>query len=40
MEMNALAIKLVHCSLRSNEHNRIMGCKSAKDLVEVTHKGK
>ena len=29
MEMNALAIKLLHCSLGPNEHNRIMSCKSA-----------
>ncbi|CAO2837831.1 unnamed protein product, partial [Amaranthus hypochondriacus] len=42
MEMNALAIKLLHCGLGPNEHNRIMGCKSAKqiwDLLEVTHEG-
>ena len=41
-EMNALAIKLLHCDLGPNEHNHIMGCKSAKqirDLLEVTHKG-
>ena len=40
--MNALAIKLLHCGLRPNEHNRIMGCKSAKqiwDLLELTHEG-
>ena len=42
MEMNALAIKLLHCGLGPNEHNRIMGCKTAKqiwDLLEVTHEG-
>ena len=40
--MNALAIKLLHCGLGPNEHNRIMGCKTAKqiwDLLEVTHEG-
>ena len=30
MEMNALAIKLLHYGLGLNEHNRIMGYKSAK----------
>ena len=42
MEMNAPAIKLLHYGLGPNEHNRIMGCKSAKkilDLLEVTHEG-
>ena len=42
MEMNALAIKLFHYGLTLNEHNRIIGCKSAKeiwDLLEVTHEG-
>ena len=42
MEMNALAIKLLHSGFGSNEHNRNMGCKSAKqiwDLLEVTHEG-
>ena len=32
----------VDCGLGPNEHNRIMGCKSAKqiwDLLEVTHEG-
>ena len=32
MEMNALTIKLLHCGLEPNEHNRIMGCKSAKQI--------
>ena len=42
IEMNALAIKLLHYGLGPNEHNRIMGCKSVNqiwDLLEVTHKG-
>ena len=42
MEMNALAIKLLHCGLGPNEHNRIMGYETAKqiwDLLEVTHEG-
>ena len=42
MEVNAMAIKLLHCGLGPHEHNRIMGCKSAKqiwDLLEVTHEG-
>ena len=42
MEINSLAIKLLHCGLGPNEHNRIMGCKSAKqiwDLLAVTHEG-
>ena len=33
---------LLHCGLGPNEHNCIMGCKSAKqiwDLLEVTHEG-
>ena len=41
-EINTLAIKLLHCGLGLNEHNRIMGCKSAKqiwDLLAVTHEG-
>ena len=40
--MNALAIKLFHCGHGPNEHNRIMGCKSDKqilDLLEVSHEG-
>ena len=39
-EMNALAIKLLHCG--PNEHNRITGCESAKQiwhLLEVNHEG-
>ena len=42
LELNALAIKYLHCGLEPHEHNRIMGCKSAKqiwDLLEVTHEG-
>ncbi|XP_021753741.1 uncharacterized protein LOC110719144 [Chenopodium quinoa] len=42
LELNALAIKYLHCGLGPHEHNRIMGCKSAKqiwDLLEVTHEG-
>jgi len=30
MEINALAIKLLHCGLGPHEHNRVMGCKIAK----------
>ena len=40
--MNALAIKILHCGLGPNEHNKIMCCKSSKqiwDLLEVTHEG-
>ncbi|XP_021732422.1 uncharacterized protein LOC110699235 [Chenopodium quinoa] len=42
LEMNALAIKYLHCGLGPHVHNRIMGCKSAKqiwDLLQVTHEG-
>ncbi|XP_021750214.1 uncharacterized protein LOC110715901 [Chenopodium quinoa] len=42
MEINALAVKLLHCGLGPNEHNRVMGCKNAKeiwDLLQVTHEG-
>ena len=42
MKMNALTIKLLHCGLGPNEHNCIMGWKSAKqiwDLLEVTYEG-
>ena len=38
----SFAIKLLYCGLGSNEHNRIMGCRSAKhiwDLLAVTHEG-
>ncbi|XP_021761441.1 uncharacterized protein LOC110726298 [Chenopodium quinoa] len=41
-ELNALAIKLLHCGLGPHENNIIMGCKSAKkiwDLLEVTYEG-
>ena len=41
-QINALVIKLLHCGLGPNEHNRIMGCKSTKqiwDLLAVTHEG-
>ena len=41
-ELNALAIKILHCGLGPHEHNRIMGCKSGKqiwDLLQVTHEG-
>ncbi|XP_021743854.1 uncharacterized protein LOC110709902 [Chenopodium quinoa] len=42
MEINALAVKLLHCGLGPNEHNHVMGCKNAKeiwDLLQVTHEG-
>src|SRR6187397_901802 len=42
MEINALAVKLLHCGLGPHEHNRVMGCKNAKeiwDLLQVTHEG-
>ena len=42
MEMNALAIKLLHYGLGPNKHYRIMGCKTTKqiwDLLKVTHEG-
>ncbi|XP_021747445.1 uncharacterized protein LOC110713294 [Chenopodium quinoa] len=42
MEINALAVKLLHCGLGPNEYNRVMGCKNAKeiwDLLQVTHEG-
>ena len=42
MEINVLSIKLLHCGLGPNEHNHIMGCKSAKkiwELLAVTHEG-
>ena len=41
-ELNAQAVKILHCGLGPHEHNRIMGCKSAKqiwDLLQVTHEG-
>ncbi|XP_021759157.1 uncharacterized protein LOC110724067 [Chenopodium quinoa] len=42
LELNALAIKYLHYGLGPHEHNRIMGCKSSKqiwDLLQVTHEG-
>ena len=42
MEINAMAVKLLHCGLGPHEHNRVMGCKNAKeiwDLLQVTHEG-
>ncbi|XP_021837457.2 uncharacterized protein [Spinacia oleracea] len=42
LELNAMAIKILHCGLGPNEHNRVMGCKNAKqiwDLLQVTHEG-
>ncbi|XP_021759476.1 uncharacterized protein LOC110724344 [Chenopodium quinoa] len=42
MEVNARAVKLLHCGLGPHEHNKVMGCKNAKqiwDLLQVTHKG-
>ena len=37
-----LTIKLLHCGLGPHEHNRVIGCKTAKqiwNLLEVTHEG-
>src|SRR6185437_14147221 len=31
MEINAMAVKLLHCGLGPHEHNRVMGCKNAKE---------
>ncbi|XP_021734867.1 uncharacterized protein LOC110701543 [Chenopodium quinoa] len=42
MEINAMAVKLLHCGLGLHEHNRVMGCKNAKeiwDLLQITHEG-
>ncbi|XP_056698119.1 uncharacterized protein [Spinacia oleracea] len=42
LELNAMAVKILHCELGPNEHNRVMGCKNAKqiwDLLQVTHEG-
>ncbi|XP_021757935.1 uncharacterized protein LOC110722970 [Chenopodium quinoa] len=42
MEINALAVKLLHCGLGPHEHNCVMGCKNAKeiwDLLQVTYEG-
>ena len=41
-EINAMAVKILHCGLGPHEHNRVMGCKSAKqiwDLLQITHEG-
>ena len=41
-EMNAMAVKILHCGLGPHEHNRVMGCKNAKqiwELLQVTHEG-
>ena len=35
MEMNALAIKLLYCGHGPNKHNRIMGCKTAKQIWDL-----
>ena len=32
MEVNAMDIKLLHCRLGPHEHNRILGCISAKQI--------
>lgn len=32
MELNALAIMMLHCGLGPHEHNKIMGCQSAKQI--------
>jgi gag-polypeptide of LTR copia-type/Zinc knuckle len=42
VELNYQAMQMLMCGLGPNEHNRIMGCKSAKqiwNLLEVTHEG-
>ncbi|XP_021721230.1 uncharacterized protein LOC110688773 [Chenopodium quinoa] len=42
MEINAMAVKLLHCGLGPHEHNRVMVCKNAKeiwDLLQITHEG-
>ncbi|XP_056688588.1 uncharacterized protein [Spinacia oleracea] len=42
LELNAMAVKILHCGLGPNEHNRVMGCKNANqiwDLLQVTHEG-
>ncbi|XP_021839804.2 uncharacterized protein [Spinacia oleracea] len=42
LELNAMAVKILHRGLGPNEHNRVMGCKNAKqiwDLLQVTHEG-
>ena len=35
LEINDLAIKYLHCGLGPHEHNRIMGCKSAKQIWDL-----
>ena len=40
MEINALAVNILHCGLGPHEHVRVMGCQSAKeiwDLLQATH---
>jgi gag-polypeptide of LTR copia-type/Zinc knuckle len=42
IELNYIAMQTLMCGLGPNEHNRVMGCKSAKqiwNLLEVTHEG-
>ncbi|CAH9126268.1 unnamed protein product [Cuscuta epithymum] len=42
LEHNAQALKYLICGLGPAEHNRVLGCKTAKqmwDLLEVTHEG-
>ncbi|CAH9084228.1 unnamed protein product, partial [Cuscuta europaea] len=42
LEHNAQALKYLICGLGPAEHNRVLGCKSAKqmwDLLEITHEG-
>ncbi|XP_021752647.1 uncharacterized protein LOC110715354 [Chenopodium quinoa] len=42
MEINAMAVKLLHYGLKPHEHNRVMGCKNAKeiwDFLQITHEG-
>ncbi|XP_021749508.1 uncharacterized protein LOC110715248 [Chenopodium quinoa] len=42
MEINAMAVKLLHSGLGPHEHNCVMGCKNAKeiwDLLQITHEG-
>ncbi|XP_061361118.1 uncharacterized protein LOC133305029 [Gastrolobium bilobum] len=42
LESNAQAKRLLHCGLGTQEYNRIMGCRTAREmwnLLEVTHEG-
>ena len=42
LELNYTAMQILMCALGPLEHNRIMGCKTAKqiwNLLEVTHEG-